>query len=547
MPTSENDIIKLLMKYANSYYNGDSEITDDEFDKLEEQLKRINPNHEYFNRIGANITLGNKIEHNPPMYSLDKIKNILLFDKWLSKINLSSNEFLICEPKIDGVSANCYYENGHLKHVSTRGNGFIGLKLKIVNPINNLPTKINIKGNVDIRGEFYIKKDTYQTLQDKPLRNVCAGLINRMIHRNSIDPEMSYVHFIPYDIIFKNKKTRDKTYGFVEDILKLLKSNFKKNISYFKININQIVSTIDEYVAHLRNQWEYETDGLVFIVNNRSLHNKIDSRRIVRRYHHYAMAFKPPSEVVSTKIIDIVFDVSRLGKIIPIGIVKPIRIKNSDISRITLNNISFLKKLDLCRNDTVEITKANDVIPKLVNVKKSNGTPFMIPEICPSCNHKLVFINKNLICENNNCKEKNIKKLLHWVSVNKIPYLGEQTIRTLYNNGCHSIYDLYTKDITAILLAENGYKDKKINNILQSLNKSKNISEKELLVRIGIPGVSKHNINVLDCDTINEFLDKYNNNIITHTLYKTEEYIITWLKNKDNINLLTNMKSILYS
>lgn len=555
----EKSLSNLIQKHAKLYYNENAEIADNEFDQLVEQLKTINPQHSYFDSVGVMPnSKKNRIHHKTPMLSLDKVKDLNSFQKWMRSIQISETELLMCEPKIDGVSGDCHYSNGQLQHISTRGNGYVGLELDTRSPINHILKSISIQQSCHIRGEFYIPKSIKNSKPffNKPLRNICSGLINRMVNWSGFRPEMRCVHFIPYQIVFDNPS--DEMFFTVKDMVDYLENDFKQ---YFNLilpyslltyaNIKKYLTVelyIKAYLKSLRTQWNFETDGLVFVVNDKKRWNDIDKTRMIRHHHHYTIAWKPPSEQRSTILSDIEYDVSRLGRIIPVGILKSIIIGRSEISRVTLNNIDYLKSLNLHKNDIVVVEKANDIIPRIVKVlKQTTNQKVKIPKQCPSCRSILVSLNSDLVCPNADCKEKCIKKIMYWVSKNEMDDIGEETIRILFDAGCQKISDLYKRDIEAILKTIPRFGPKRIQNIVRSIQQSKNISEEQMIARLGIPGIGSHNIRRLKEQNVSGILNKY----FFHPTYpnqgeryRIEKEIIQWLKDERNRNLIMTMKSL---
>lgn len=552
----KNKLVKLLLKYRKAYYEGNPLISDEEFDELEDQLREIDPENNYFSLVGSKETSSGDdiVFHKYPMLSMRKAKSIDDLYKWLKGINCESDDMVV-EPKIDGISATCKYNNkGILEYVATRGDGKEGRKIMYGEYIKDIPSKISITGEeIEIRGELYIPKNSKLLKIDEyansPLRNLCSGIIKR----KDLSKEIEYVRFVAYDIIFYNKqiiyeeKTVSKKLEFLKTIVKNTVPHF---ITTFKLNMKSSPDFIfKKYLDEYRKEWEYETDGLIFVINNTLKHQKIDMMRTVDHHHHYCIALKPPSESKLTEVVDIEWEVSKNGYLIPTAILKKVEIGGVDIERVTLSNFSKFLEYKLGKNTVVEVERANDVIPHLVRVVERKNHLFEIPNVCPSCGSTLYKDGVNLVCKNRDCKDKIINKVYSWFSNLNAKNIGIKVIEDLYDAGAiKGISDMYKSNISEILSLLPGYSKNgtKISKIVESINNTKNITELDLISNIGIPGVGRKMLEKAGIVSINDIIKIRKDNYAdkNSSLYRN---IKEWVNDDGNYNELLELKNIISS
>ena len=273
-----NEIVKLLLDAKEAYYNSDSPIMSDaEFDALEEKLRSIDPENEYFLSVGVIADEGEKIRHSTPMLSMMKGKSIDDIASWIKKIDIGRESGFIIEPKIDGLSATCRYRKGKLVYIATRGNGIEGQDISHISVyVKDIPDSIDFTDEeIEVRGELYLPRNTRFDTEGKPLRNSCVGLINRKENRG----DLKHVRFAAFRIVgmdthpFENKR-----------IDLLVKEGFNAIEYFMAADSAEIESSYNRYIEHYRGAWEYETDGLIICVNDRRLFEEIDSKWIVD--HH---------------------------------------------------------------------------------------------------------------------------------------------------------------------------------------------------------------------------------------------------------------------
>ena len=544
-------LIDKLNTYKDRYYDGSAKISDEEFDRMENELRILDPTNKYFDEVSPH-SHRYTIKHKVPMLSLMKIHKYEDFEKWLKIKGVSMDELNsieICfEPKLDGVSGSIVYNNsGFLEYASTRGDGILGKNIDIIKFISNVPKKIphlfidKPFTNIEIRGEFIIPISHRIDLRNKfgyvdniSLRNVCAGIINRKkdVVKN---PIYDYINFVVYDIIIhgisKNPfRTHFDKLNYIRTNLSSLDVNFcgkcvlnnednkrKKFISVKEV-LEIYTNKSAKYNFNTTPMGIYETDGIVFTINNLKKQLKFDSNKIISHHHHFHVAFKFPSKSVSTKISGVSWDISRNGKFIPVLEIEPATIRNVIIKRVTLNNVSYMDKLKLGPGDTIIIELANDVIPKIQSVlSKSNSKRFKILRNCPHCNTNLISSSSsvNIECPNLNCPGMEIKRMTYWTKMIGMRGVGQSIIEDLYEIGIRNIFDLYNKkELIPKLISMRGYSDKKINSILRQIHQSQiSMTTKSILVALGISGCSEKTIDRLNPTSMKDFITKINSRI----------------------------------
>ena len=512
-------LVELLNKANYEYHVLDKPtITDQEYDKylrelinLEEGNPELVRNDSPTLRIGGEVLDGfEKITHSIPMLSLSNVFNeseIITFDNRIRKENI--NPKYVCELKIDGLSVSLRYKDGVLVSAATRGDGVVGEDItNNVKTIKTIPLKINEKIDIEVRGEIYMSKKTLETLnverraKNLPLlqncRNAAAGSIRQLDSKIAASRKLdSFIYHLPnpedYGI-----KTHYEALEYLE------KLGFKTNPNNRLVDgVDGILSFIEEK-SSLRNDLPYDIDGVVIKLNNLNDQKKMG---YTVKYPKWATAYKFPAELVLTKLNDIIFTVGRTGQITPNAVLDPVIVMGSTISRATLHNEDFVKDKDLMIGDIVAIRKAGDVIPEVVEVQKDRRTgeeiPFEMIKKCPICNE---FIYKkegqaDYYCINQLCPARNIESLCHFVSrkAMNIDGLGERIIEDFFNLGFIKTFtDIYKlAHHRDKLTSLEGYGDKSIDNLINSIENSKENSLERLIFALGIPNVGEKTAKVL--------------------------------------------------
>lgn len=531
-----DEIVRLLTEARDAYYNSDAPVMSDaEFDELEEKLRSIDPENPYFSSVGLPSAQGAKITHATPMLSMAKAKNMEEITSWIKKLAVPAGQAFVIEPKIDGLSATCMYKNGKLAYVATRGDGVTGQDIThIAEYVKDVRSTISFKGDVEVRGELYLPRDTDFNTEGKPLRNSCVGLINRKENRG----DLKHVRFAVYQLSGPDSPSNES------ERIALLKHEGFNAVTY---SVTSGVEGIDEffteYTSRLRESWEYETDGLIVSVDDRGLFDEIDSRWVVDHHHHYAIALKPPAQSRETVLKEVIWQVSRQGNIIPVALFDPVVIGGAKLERATLNNYMNVRRLMVQRGDKLVVQRANDVIPFVQENLSSHGrgtfSDELIVKVCPSCGSEPVPSGVHIKCINQSCEEQIIQRIIYWVKSCDIENVAEATVRTLFKMGrIKNIRDLYhvkEKDFEGV----EGFAQKKIDNFIKEINASRKMTARELLSRLGIPLVQKKSLAKMGIASVDDFL------AFSDETYVIGRNIIEWKNDPSNMVMLNELLEVL--
>lgn len=428
-----NDMVKELVSKLNKlreeYYNGSSDINDEEFDYYERQLKSLDPNNDYFNQVGSEINYeSEKVEHEIPMLSMQKVQTSEDAQKWVNNIGV---EYVWIDPKLDGISGKIVYDSlGNLKYVSTRGDGLTGALIQFGDKIESVPKKF--LPNSELRGEFIIFKK-HQPKFNGPLRNICSGILKR---KNYTD-EVKYISFVIYDIY-----KYDNTFEFTDrgDKIKRINDILLNNGEKFNIipcfKTNNVKEAYELYVNELRDKWEYETDGIIMTVDgDKSVYDSINSRYKITTFNRFNMAVKPPAQFAESEILDIVPSVNR-RKISYVARIKPVQLLDAVVSNATLDNYQNIKKNNIGIGTTVLVKRSNDVIPKVYNFYNNPNKEIKSIDLthCPICGSKLVPVYQDLMCANEfGCAGVYKSKIENIITSFEVKNIGEAIIDEITN------------------------------------------------------------------------------------------------------------------
>lgn len=514
-----NELIDIINEADYNYHTLDNPtITDQEYDKYLRELFDIEEAHPEWVRPdsptqhagGQVIDEFKKVTHKIPMMSLSDVfseSEVIAFDERIKKEGITPE--YVCELKIDGLSVSLLYENGKLVRAATRGDGTTGEDITHnAKTIKVIPLKLKEKVSIEVRGEIFMNKETLKKLNEdrkkhnQPLlqncRNAAAGSIRQLDSKVAAERKLdNFIYHLPNPL----------DYGIHthEEALEYMRS------LGFKINPNnRVVKNINEALAFIEEKGKerpnlpYDIDGIVIKVNNID-----DQIRLgyTAKYPKWATAYKFPAEEVLTKLTDIIFTVGRTGQITPNAVLEPVIVAGSTISRATLHNEDYVNEKGLKIGDIVSIRKAGDVIPEVVEAKVKRRTgkekDFVMITECPMCKTPLVKKEGQVdyYCPNNKCPARHIESLIHFASRDamNIDGLGDSIMEDFYNFGfIGNIADIYSlkehaKDLTRL----EGYGEKSISNLLNSIETSKENSLERLLFGLGIPHVGAKTAKIL--------------------------------------------------
>lgn len=459
MRNEVNELVKKLNIYREKYYNGESDIPDEEFDFCERKLKTLDPNNPYFDKVGNTISKGlEEIEHKIPMLSMQKVQTAEDAEKWYNSLRLNS---VWIDPKLDGISGKIVFDsNGNYQYASTRGDGLVGALLPYGKSIDGVPTKF--LPNSELRGEFIVFKK-HKNRFSGPLRNVCSGIMKR----KEYSPEVDYVSFVIYDAHCYDKPFRFTNRGDkINKIAKILEDLDQKFHIVPVERTSNITEIYNKYISLYRNKWPYETDGIIMTIDgDQNDYDNLNSRYKISSFNRFNMALKPPAEFAESEILDIIPTVNR-RKVSFVAVIKPITLLDTRINRATLDNYQNMKKKNIGIGTTVLVKRANDVIPKIFDCYNKPGSKikYIDLERCPCCGSKLVKVYQDLMCDNEfGCRDVYNSKLENLVKILDGKNIGEAIIRGISNMIADENKDLYISTFLENFIPINGtykYEDK---------------------------------------------------------------------------------------
>lgn len=493
-----------LRYHSDRYYNDDApEIEDYEYDMMMRELKGLEEKYPEFDsadsptkRVGGKADNSfASVEHTVRMESLQDAfskEEIFDFDRRV-KENVSDVHYVV-EPKIDGLSVSLEYVNGEFFRGSTRGDGNVGEDVSgNLRVIHNIPLKLNhALPYIEVRGEVYMPKKSFDRVVDRQLindekpfknpRNAAAGSLRQK------DSEVAATRGLDI-FVFNIQQIEGKELTSHKESLDYLKELGFNTIPYYE-RVDDIETAFEKVlqIGEKRGELEFDIDGAVIKVDDFSEREQLGS---TAKFPKWAVAFKYPPEEKQTEILDIEITVGRTGKLTPTAVLSPVHLAGTTVSRATLHNQDFINEKGVNIGDIVTVRKAGDIIPEVlcVNEKRSNGS-FVYPERCPSCNEKVVREEgeSDIRCINPECPAQLLRNLIHYCSRDAmdIEGLGPSIIETFVNEGMiKTVTDIYRLDKEKIASLD-GFQQTSANNIIESVENSKNNDLSKLIFALGI-------------------------------------------------------------
>lgn len=505
-----DELKKIINKANQAYHTYDNPfISDYEYDQYLTELIDLETKYpKYLTKDSPSQKVGgpvldsfNKVTHKHPMLSLSNafsVESLLKFYDSLKETNENIN--LVAELKIDGLAVSIMYEEGHFVRAATRGNGTVGEDITLnVKTIKDIPLVLNEPISIEVRGEIYLNHDEFIRINEERLtneenlfanpRNAAAGTIRQLDSKVVASRNLSAFIYGAVD----HEKYSNSQYELLLYLKKLgLPVNIKESLI---INSNDNLEDIINNFDKIRKTLKYDTDGIVFKVNEFKYYDDIG---YTAKSPKWAIAYKFSPEEATTKLLDISFQVGRSGVITPVAILEPVFISGSTVARATLHNEDYIKQKDIRINDTLIIRKAGEIIPEVVRVDlsfRNNQLPFEMILNCPVCNSQLIRNENNAdyYCTNDNCEGKNLFKLIHFASRTcmDIDSLGEKVIEVLHDLGYiktfSDIYLLYKHKEELVDIP--GFGIKRVENLINAIEKSKNQSFDRFIFALGIKHV----------------------------------------------------------
>ena len=512
----ENRILFLrreLEKYSIEYYVYDNpSVSDQEYDRLMQELMALEEKHpEMYDanspsqRIIGQVLEGfEKVRHDSQMLSLGNVFNYEEIEEFVNRIqgSVKDAEFVV-ECKYDGLAMSLIYENGSFVRAVTRGDGLVGEDVSTnIKTIQSIPMHIPERRHVEVRGEVYMPKKSFEELNERQKknnqalfanpRNAAAGSIRQLDSGVCASRKLD-----AYWYYFQNAQD----FGILtqQEALDRMRSlNFKVNPLYKVCKNTKEIWEFIQSIQEKRNDLPYEIDGMVIKLNSLSDQRTLGSTAKVPRY---ATAYKFPAERVQTRLLDIVITVGRTGKITPNAVLEPVRIAGTTVSAAQLHNEDMILSKDLRINDIVVVQKAGEIIPEVVSSVKErrdgSQVPYVYPTHCPVCGSRLVRLEGEAAhyCINQDCPARVVESMIHFASRDAmdIDTLGDKKIEQLHEFGfLNSIEDIYfLHEHREELLEKRGYQKKSVDKMLETIETSKKQPLALLLYGLGIRQVGK--------------------------------------------------------
>ena len=550
----QREITDILNKWSHEYYVLDAPtVSDKEYDALYDELKRLEAESgEVYpdsptRRVGGEPIKGFvKHTHLARLFSLDKSVTEAELSAFLTRVEKFAGQDVdyTVEYKFDGLTVCLTYDNGQFIRATTRGNGVVGEDVTAqVLTIRSFPLKISYTGTLEVRGEAIIRLsvlDKYNQTAAEPLknaRNAAAGAIR------NLDPKITEqrrpeIYF--YDVNY----TSDSIPMSQTNAHEFLKKEGFKVYPYFAVckTKEEVLAAINE-IERERKNIDVLTDGAVIKLNDAELREELGS---TDKFPRWAMAYKFEAEEVTTLLKDVIWQVGRTGKLTPLALLEPVELGGATVSRATLNNYGDILRKDVKIGSRVLVRRSNEVIPEILGTTEHYLFSRAVekPCVCPACGAELNEVGAHLFCPNRECVPRIVAALDHYASKNamNIDGFSESTAQQLVEKGyVKKASDLY-KLTEAELASLEGFKDKKISNLLQAIEGSKKPTLDAFIYAIGVEGVGRvaakdlaarfEKITALQYATYEELIELENIGDITANA------ILDYFKDEENIKEL---------
>ncbi|MDE5943315.1 MAG: NAD-dependent DNA ligase LigA [Clostridia bacterium] len=496
------ELITILNKWAYEYYVLDNpSVSDREYDKLYDELKTLEEQTGRVDfdsptkRVGGEPVKGfNRHAHISRLYSLDKSVSYDELDAFFTRIkkNVPDPEYTV-EYKFDGLTMCLTYDGGKFVRATTRGNGIEGEDVTAqCLTIKSFPLTINYNGTLEVQGEAVIRLSVLEEYnktakeQLKNARNAVAGAIRNLDPKVTAErkPEILF-----YNVNYMSEgflKTQQEHFDF-------LKENGFKVFGFLRLckDGEEVKAAIEE-IDVARKSLDVLTDGAVVKLNDCTAREGLGH---TDKFPRWAMAYKFEAEESVTTVKDVIWQVGRTGKLTPLAIVEPVELAGATVRKATLNNYGDVIRKDVKVGSKVLIRRSNEVIPEILTaVEHAEGSvPVVKPDFCPDCGSRVIENGANIFCPNRLCRPRIVGKMEHFAQKDAmdIEGLSEATAGQLYDvlkiTNCSALYSLTAEDLGKL----EGFKDKKISNLLTAIEKSKTVPQERFLFALGIDGVGK--------------------------------------------------------
>lgn len=497
------ELVALLNRYAKEYYELDEPtVSDMEYDALYYELVALeseygalpdSPTH----RVGgAPLKEFKPYTHKRKLYSLDKAKGAEELGEYFNRIRkaIGSIPKMTVERKFDGLTLSITYKGGKLVSAATRGDGTTGETVtEQVKTIKTVPLAISYKGEIEIQGEGLMRLSVLKKYNEKatvPLKNARNGVAGAI---RNLDPKVTakrHLDFMAYNVGY----VEDTIFKTQEDVhMFLVQNGFLTDDSFSVVHSLDEAQEVINDIEEKRNSIDFLIDGAVLKIDDLSLRDELG---FTEKFPRWALAYKYEAEETTTLLKNVIWQVSRTRKLNPLAELDPVDLMGVTVRRATLNNWMDIQKKGVKLNSRVFIRRSNDVIPEITGLAELTEESMDIPKptVCPACGAPVKEEGAFLYCTNpEKCAPAIVASLDHFAqkACMDIDGFSEKTAELLYNEfGIkypYQLYDLTTKD----LLRLDGFKEKKAQNLIDGIERSKNVTLDRLIFALGIPTVGK--------------------------------------------------------
>lgn len=549
------DLVELLNKANKAYYQEANEImTNFEYDKLYDELVGLEKETGMVLSNSPTVNVGYQVvsqlpkeQHNSPMLSLDKTKEVGAL------ADFAGDRKCLLSWKMDGLTVVLTYENGELVKAVTRGNGLVGEVItNNAKTFKNIPISIPYKGRLTLRGEAIIKYSDFEQINReiedadskyKNPRNLCSGSVRQLNSQVTAERNVNFVAFALInadDVDFGNS---------IEQQYKWMESQGFQVVEYRVVTRNSMEDAV-KYFAGKIQTYDYPSDGLVLMFDDIEYGLSLGT---TAKFPRNGIAFKWEDEQAETTLKYIEWSPSRTGLINPVAVFEPVELEGTTVSRASVHNISIMEELELGSGDRIKVYKANMIIPQISeNLTKSEIDD--LPKECPVCGHATEVKAENgiktLYCPNSQCPAKHVKLFTLFVSRNgmNIDGLSEETLEKFIDAGyIKEFADIFHLDrYYEEIVATPGFGQKSYDNLMDSVEKARNVELSALIYSLGIPNIGSANAKLI-CKAFNNNIEKIRNASVEELIEIDgigeimAEKFCQYFADEDNIKKLDNL------
>lgn len=549
------DLVELLNKANKAYYQEANEImTNFEYDKLYDELVGLEKETGMVLSNSPTVNVGYQVvsqlpkeQHNSPMLSLDKTKEVGAL------ADFAGDRKCLLSWKMDGLTVVLTYENGELVKAVTRGNGLVGEVItNNAKTFKNIPISIPYKGRLTLRGEAIIKYSDFEQINReiedadskyKNPRNLCSGSVRQLNSQVTAERNVNFVAFalINADAVdFGNS---------IEQQYKWMESQGFQVVEYRVVTRNSMEDAV-KYFAGKIQTYDYPSDGLVLMFDDIEYGLSLGT---TAKFPRNGIAFKWEDEQAETTLKYIEWSPSRTGLINPVAVFEPVELEGTTVSRASVHNISIMEELELGSGDKIKVYKANMIIPQISENLTKSGIDDL-PKECPVCGHATEVKAENgiktLYCPNSQCPAKHVKLFTLFVSRNgmNIDGLSEETLEKFIDAGyIKEFADIFHLDrYYEEIVATPGFGQKSYDNLMDSVEKARNVELSALIYSLGIPNIGSANAKLI-CKAFNNNIEKIRNASVEELIEIDgigeimAEKFCQYFADEDNIKKLDNL------